>query len=93
MTNLSLHLECRWISAVVPQGLVRRIFGSLLATPACRQRHLSSSGHSQIYFVDVEVGRHAVCRPGGQSLLIDTGWSGNDAAMPTVRGCGQKGSD
>src|SRR3974390_607199 len=37
----------------------------------------------QIYFIDVEGGQATlVVSPSGQSLLIDTGWPGNDGRYP-----------
>src|SRR5713226_6562687 len=46
------------------------------ATPATSSQNKDAS---QIYFVDVEGGQATLfVAPGGQSLLIDTGWSGND---------------
>src|SRR5581483_7488645 len=39
----------------------------------------SSKGALQIYFVDVEGGQATLfVTPAGQSLLIDTGWPGNE---------------
>jgi len=95
MTNASFpHLECSWISALVPQGLVRRIFGSLLATACLGSATSSSSDTLQIYFVDVEGGQATLfVAPAGSRCSSTRAGRAMMAAMRPYRGCGQKGSD
>jgi len=77
---------------LVPQGLCGGFLGLSLLPPAWHA--LVKPGHLQIYFVDVRVGRPRCLSPrAGQSLLIDTGWSGMMAAMQTVSWLRPEGGD
>ncbi len=57
-------------------------FGAALVLPASAtggQSTKGSGGTLRVYFVDVEGGQATLfVTPAGQSLLIDTGWPGND---------------
>src|SRR5467141_3849729 len=81
MTNASLpspgmQLDfCRWYLKALCGGFV----GLSLLPPAWAAPPRQARDTLQIYFVDVEGGQATLfVAPGGQSLLIDTGWSGND---------------
>ena len=51
--------------------------GVTLASPLCSSAAAAKAKPLQIYFIDVEGGQATlVVSPSGQSLLIDTGWSG-----------------
>jgi len=66
---------CRWFLKVLCGGLL----GLSLLPPAWAEPPRQARDTLQIYFVDVEGGQATLfVAPGGQSLLIDTGWSGND---------------
>src|SRR5882762_591889 len=81
MTSASSPQNRRQV--VLRPSLRRAVFAGLLslfllpkawATPLPQARNAL-----QIYFIDVEGGQATLfVTPGGQSLLIDTGWSGND---------------
>src|SRR5437879_2769017 len=81
MTSASSPQNRRQV--VLRPSLRRAVFAGLLslfllpkawATPLPQARNAL-----QIYFIDVEGGQATLfVTPGGQSLLIDTGWPGND---------------
>src|SRR5260370_38763610 len=55
------------------------LFCALLASPTLALPPASSTKSLQIYFVDFEGGQATLfVTPEGQSLLIDTGWPGNN---------------
>jgi beta-lactamase superfamily II metal-dependent hydrolase len=59
--------------------IVRRLAISLLAAALCLPSIAEPSGKLTIFFIDVEGGQATLfVTPAGQSLLIDTGWPGND---------------
>jgi len=65
-------LSCRWQTMAVFFALL--LSAAFAATLAGRGKPL------EIYFVDVEGGQSTLfVTPEGQSLLIDTGWAGNNA--------------
>src|ERR1700694_3580968 len=66
---------CRWFL----KALCRGFLGLSLLPPAWAAPPRQARDTLQIYFVDVEGGQATLfVTPDGQSLLIDTGWSGND---------------
>jgi beta-lactamase superfamily II metal-dependent hydrolase len=66
---------CRWFLKALCGGFL----GLSLLPPAWAAPPRQAQDTLQIYFVDVEGGQATLfVAPGGQSLLIDTGWSGND---------------
>jgi competence protein ComEC len=62
-----------------PTGaLVVAVLGAALFTQATSSQPAAPGKPLEIYFVDVEGGQATLfVAPGGQSLLIDTGWPGN----------------
>lgn len=51
-----------------------------LSTALCSTAMAASTGDLQVYFIDVEGGQATLfVAPTGESLLIDTGWPGNDS--------------
>src|ERR1700728_2659297 len=71
--GIPLHLN-KYIRRLCAVGLLLG-WGSLVARPV---PSTSNSG-LRIYFVDVEGGQSTLfVTPAGQSLLIDTGWDGNN---------------
>jgi beta-lactamase superfamily II metal-dependent hydrolase len=77
--------DCRRSSSVVPVHQRIRAFRTvallacalLLGSVAARAQN--PSGKLQVYFIDVEGGQSTLfVTPDKQSLLIDTGWPGND---------------
>src|SRR5260370_7555081 len=75
-----IHLELRrWL----PKGLCGVFLGFFLLTMAWAASPRQARNSLQIYFVDVEGGQATLfVTPGGQSLLIDTGWPGNNGRNP-----------
>src|SRR5260370_41545718 len=71
-----IQLElCRWF----PKALCGVFLGLSLLPMAWAAPPRQARNTLQIYFVDVEGGQATLfVTPGGQSLLIDTGWPGND---------------
>ena len=66
---------CRWFLKALCGGFL----GLSLLPPAWAAPPRQARDTLQIYFVDVEGGQATLfVAPGGQSLLVDTGWSGND---------------
>jgi competence protein ComEC len=60
-------------------ALTVALFCALLALPALALPPANSTKSLQIYFIDVEGGQATLfVTPEGQSLLIDTGWPGNN---------------
>jgi competence protein ComEC len=77
-SSFGSYLRIAWRSTIL-----RVAFGGLSgffwATPACAWPSPAAEKGLQVYFVDVEGGQATLfVTPAGQSLLIDTGWSGND---------------
>jgi len=65
----------RWFLKALCGGFL----GLSLLPPALAAPPRQARDTLQIYFVDVEGGQATLfVAPGGQSLLIDTGWAGND---------------
>jgi beta-lactamase superfamily II metal-dependent hydrolase len=72
--GIQLELR-RWL----PKGLCGVFLGLSLLLVAWAAPRREARNTLQIYFVDVEGGQATLfVTPGGQSLLIDTGWPGND---------------
>src|ERR1700694_2966041 len=66
---------CRWFLKALCGGFL----GLSLLPPAWAAPPRQAQDTLQIYFVDVEGGQATLfVAPEGQSLLIDTGWAGND---------------
>ena len=60
-------------------ALTLALFCALLALPTLALPPATSTKSLQIYFIDVEGGQATlIVTPEGQSLLIDTGWPGNN---------------
>jgi competence protein ComEC len=73
--QLSEYLRKRFLAGAALAGLVSLVL--LTAAPASPAPEAKKELH--IYFVDVEGGQATLfVTPTGQSLLIDTGWDGND---------------
>src|SRR5947209_7999728 len=59
----------------VVQGLA--LAGALLLGGGVAASQAQSAGKLQVYFIDVEGGQATLfVEPGGESLLVDTGWPG-----------------
>jgi competence protein ComEC len=70
----------QWSSAFCHKcALTLILFCALWVLPALAQPPANSAKSLQIYFIDVEGGQATLfVTPEGQSLLIDTGWHGNN---------------
>jgi beta-lactamase superfamily II metal-dependent hydrolase len=69
-----------WSSAFCHKSaLTLALLGALWVLPALAQPPANSAKSLQTYFIDVEGGQATLfVTPEGQSLLIDTGWPGNN---------------
>jgi beta-lactamase superfamily II metal-dependent hydrolase len=57
----------------------KRVFPAILAIGSVLTANAQSAGKLKVFFMDVEGGQATLfVTPAGESLLIDTGWPGND---------------
>ncbi|MGH9741234.1 MAG: ComEC/Rec2 family competence protein [Candidatus Acidiferrum sp.] len=76
---LAFKAVWRFVRAVVFGGAVCSLLGFVFACVAQASPTPANQKPLQIYFVDVEGGQSTLfVTPAGKSLLIDTGWPGNE---------------